>query len=212
MDALFGNQSIMCAPAIHISNSPSQCRIPCPWERAVRQIPSTASHSHAPGPGTAREHATRGMMRHRGSHYLRGTRYGGHKRCPHHHAACDGEGGAAQSISTPGARIAPSDGDALHRGFCCHFGISWTFGSWDECRAPQGCLVCWAGCKMPESDLAGLDSLTCVCGNPMRRQASAMSLRGPIAFAGSTRPMSSASFVVVMLLRHTPWRLTTAST
>lgn len=73
-----------------------------------------------------------------------------------------GEGGAAQSISTPGARIAPSDGDAPHRGFCCHFGISWTFGSWDECRAPQGCLVCWAGCKMPESDLAGLDSLTCV--------------------------------------------------
>lgn len=210
-DALFGNQSIMCAPAIHISNSPSQSRIPCPWERAVRQIPSTASHSHAPGPGTARGHATRGMMRHRGSHYLRGTRYGGHKRCPHHHAACDGEGGAAQSISTPGARIAPSDGDAPHRGFCCHFGISWTFGSWDECRAPQGCLVCWAGCKMPESDLAGLDSLTCVWESNATTSECDVVAR-PYRFRRFNPTDVVGVVVVVMLLRHTPWRLTTAST
>lgn len=51
-DALFGNQSILCAPTIHISNSPFSIPNSLPLGReAVRQIPSTASHRMHQGPG-----------------------------------------------------------------------------------------------------------------------------------------------------------------
>lgn len=116
-DALFGNQSIPCAP---ISNSHLNPEFPAPGKRSGRSRPPHRMH----GPGTARGHATRGIMRHRGSHYLRDTRYGGHKRCPHHHAACDGEGGGAAQKHLD-ARTEPASPrvtvTVTHRGFFLSF-------------------------------------------------------------------------------------------
>lgn len=67
-----------------------------------------------------------------------------------------------------------------------------------------------AGCKMPESDLAGLDSLTCVgiqCDDKRVRCRAR-----PYRFRRFNPTDVVGVVVVVMMLRHTPWRLTTAST
>jgi hypothetical protein len=166
---------------------------PAPWERAVRQIPSCPLQW--PGPGGARGHATRTRDDEAPRHSLFAQYAIRDQRAPitiPRKMAREARRKASRHPEPASPRETVTH-TLRERGFLSSFRhLMDLLTLWDDCRAPQGYLVMlgW-GARCPS--LTWRTRQFDVGGNPMRRQASAVSCVALSLSQLPTRPMSSSS-------------------